>query len=74
MYHQLPAYFSLSMLQGLENGQNRLSNGMFKLHHKGNLLSKSADVQASDISQKKKIQYVLKVTLRRLFSAPWKHH
>jgi len=54
MYHQLPAYFSLSMLQGLENGQNRLSNGMFKLHHKGNLLSKSADVQASDISQKKK--------------------
>jgi hypothetical protein len=50
MYHQLPAYFSLSVLQGLENGQNRLSNGMFKLHHKGNLLSKSADVQTSDIS------------------------
>jgi len=50
VYHQLPTYFLLSMIQHLENGQNRLRNGMFKLHHKGNILSTSADVHTSDFS------------------------
>jgi hypothetical protein len=43
-------FFSFYEIQRLENGQNRLNNRTFKLHHKGHFLSKSADVQTSDIS------------------------